>query len=549
MIAALMLHALLVSALVTAAGAAIAPIVRSARRPTRFLWFGALLLAASWPVLQRGVTALLPAPAEPPLTVGARLLDPIVVGAAAPAAGWTSSDWLLAGWIAVSSLLALRLAIAALRLARMRRGWRREWIDGLAVRVAPEAGPAVVGFGRMEIVVPRWMLALDPALRLLALRHEEEHRTARDPWLLLTTALVLALLPWNLPLWWIARRLRLAIEMDCDARVLAHYPDARRYGRLLLLFAQRPGRVWPLAPALSESVTNLHRRIDAMTGSFRLARSLAGALGVLATLAVATACALRSPTNATNGPAPSTSDILLATPEGPTVMDANQTYFEFQVEKQAAVSRGVPPQYPAELRAAGTSGEVLMQFVVDTLGHVEVSSIKEMKTSDARFTAAVREVLPRMRFHAAEIGGRKVRQLVQMPFQFAVDGGAGEAGAPATVPAPQPSRTARTAPTEAPTKVFEFRVTRPATVLTGVPPRYPDELRTANIEGVVHAQFVVDTTGRADLGSFKVKEATHEAFVEAVKDALERMTFTPAEADGRKVRQLLQMPFAFSLSR
>lgn len=546
MIAAYMLHALLVSALVTTAAAALAPVVRSARRPTRFLWFGALLLAASWPLLQRGVMVLLPAPAEPPMTIGVRLLDPIVVGAAGPTTGWTPSDVLLAGWVAVSSLLLLRLAIAALRLARLRRRWHREWIDGVAVRVAPAAGPAVVGFGRMEIVVPRWMLALDPALRLLALRHEEEHRTARDPWLLLTAAIVLAVLPWNVPLWWIARRLRLAIEMDCDARVLAHYPDARRYGRLLLLFAQRPGHVWPLAPALSESVTNLHRRIDAMTGSFRLARSLAGALGVLAALAVGTACTLRSPMNATNGiSTPSKSDIVRATPDGPKVMDVKTTYFEFQVEKQATVSRGVPPRYPAELRAAGTSGEVLMQFVVDTMGLVEGSSIKEIRTSDTQFTAAVREALPQMRFHPAEVGGRKVRQLVQMPFQFALDPST-PTGASA---APARSEPAKTSPPARPNGYFEFRVTKPAGVLKGVAPRYPDELRAANVEGVVHAQFVVDTTGKADLGSFKVSSATHDAFVQAVKAALAEMTFTPAEVEGRKVRQLLQLPFAFSLSR
>jgi protein TonB len=86
-------------------------------------------------------------------------------------------------------------------------------------------------------------------------------------------------------------------------------------------------------------------------------------------------------------------------------------------------------------------------------------------------------------------------------------------------------------------------------MLKGVPPRYPEELRAANIEGVVHAQFVVDTTGKADLGSFKAKQTTHEAFVKAVKEALEQMTFSPAEVNGRKVRQLLDMPFAFSLSR
>jgi protein TonB len=34
------------------------------------------------------------------------------------------------------------------------------------------------------------------------------------------------------------------------------------------------------------------------------------------------------------------------------------------------------------------------------------------------FTQAVRAALPRMRFFPAQVGGKAVKQLVQMPFQF-----------------------------------------------------------------------------------------------------------------------------------
>ncbi|UUZ52386.1 hypothetical protein LP419_22985 [Massilia sp. H-1] len=44
---------------------------------------------------------------------------------------------------------------------------------------------------------------------------------ARDPQLLGLALLVLVAMPWNLPMWWQLRRLRHAIEVDCDARVLA----------------------------------------------------------------------------------------------------------------------------------------------------------------------------------------------------------------------------------------------------------------------------------------------------------------------------------------
>ena len=97
---------------------------------------------------------------------------------------------------------------------------------------------------------------------------------------------------------------------------------------------------------------------------------------------------------------------------------------------------------------------------------------------------------------------------------------------------------------------FEFQVEKQVAPLPNNPgPRYPDMLRSANVEGEVLAQFVVDTTGRADMGSFKVLKSSHDLFTNAVKSALSNMRFYPAEVGGRKVKQLVQMPFQFSLTR
>jgi protein TonB len=96
-----------------------------------------------------------------------------------------------------------------------------------------------------------------------------------------------------------------------------------------------------------------------------------------------------------------------------------QTYFEFQVEKQVAPAPGnAAPRYPDMLRSANVEGEVLVQFVVDTTGRVEMPSFKVLKSSHDLFTNAVRQALSTMRFYPAEIGGRKVKQLVQQPFNF-----------------------------------------------------------------------------------------------------------------------------------
>ena len=106
----------------------------------------------------------------------------------------------------------------------------------------------------------------------------------------------------------------------------------------------------------------------------------------------------------------------------PQKIDANQTYFEFQVEKPVAQIPGTgSPRYPDALRSSGVEGEVQAQFVVNEDGKAEVSSFKVLKATNDLFANAVRTALPNMRFYPAEVGGHTVKQLVQQSFQFKLD--------------------------------------------------------------------------------------------------------------------------------
>jgi protein TonB len=49
-----------------------------------------------------------------------------------------------------------------------------------------------------------------------------------------------------------------------------------------------------------------------------------------------------------------------------------------------------------------------------------VNTYKVLKTTHELFASAVRNALPNMKFLPAEVGGRKVKQLVQQPFVFAI---------------------------------------------------------------------------------------------------------------------------------
>jgi hypothetical protein len=79
-------------------------------------------------------------------------------------------------------------------------------------------------------------------------------------------------------------------------------------------------------------------------------------------------------------------------------------------------------------------------------------------------------------------------------------------------------------------------------------PRYPEYLRSRGIEGWVVIRFIVDTLGHADSGSLRVVETSQGAFADAVRFALPRMKFVPAEAYGRHVPQLVMQEFRFILS-
>jgi protein TonB len=105
---------------------------------------------------------------------------------------------------------------------------------------------------------------------------------------------------------------------------------------------------------------------------------------------------------------------------GPT--NNENAYFEFQVEKTVLSAPGNPqPNYPSMLQSAGVEGKVLAQFVVDVDGKADMSTFKVLESSHELFTQSVRQVLPRMRFFPAEIGGKKVRQVVQQPFVFGLN--------------------------------------------------------------------------------------------------------------------------------
>lgn len=78
---------------------------------------------------------------------------------------------------------------------------------------------------------------------------------------------------------------------------------------------------------------------------------------------------------------------------------------------------------------------------------------------------------------------------------------------------------------------------------------FPPPLFAAGIQGLVIAEFVVDTVGRVESGTVGIVSSTAPLFTEAVRVALESASYIPAIKNGHAVRQFVQQPFEFSVNR
>ncbi|MDX1647115.1 MAG: M56 family metallopeptidase [Longimicrobiales bacterium] len=285
--------------------------LRDRNLPGRGPWAVALAGSLAVPAARWLVTRLtsLQGTAEP---ASSGIVDPAwLLGVGSAAAARTSLpveilDSILPwGWL-LSTCLALALLGCGISYLRRRsERWDRAVVEGHEVLVSEDFGPALIGIGTPRIVLPAWALRLSREALRLACLHEAEHRDAGDLKLLLAGAVALALMPWNPALWWQARRLRAAVEIDCDARVLARGASRRAYGRLLLELGSG-GRARSLpAVALAEPVSLLERRMKMIVRNVREKRPVVGITALAGSVVLlVVACDTPPPTDPASREAP-----------------------------------------------------------------------------------------------------------------------------------------------------------------------------------------------------------------------------------------------------
>jgi len=103
------------------------------------------------------------------------------------------------------------------------------------------------------------------------------------------------------------------------------------------------------------------------------------------------------------------------------VPSTDSVYSILNVEESAVRSEGSSaPIYPPELIEKGIEGAVLTNFVIDTTGRADTTTIEILQATHPLFVESVRTAIPGMRFSPASVQGRKVRQVVEQRFQFRI---------------------------------------------------------------------------------------------------------------------------------
>lgn len=411
MMATWMLYTATVFALIGVAAVFVERGLRLTRYPTRVVWIVAIGGSAALSVLAWFNATTPPVELDPVAAGGAAIIDPAAWAAllTVPESSSWGLDTLLAWtWGVASAGLALVLAFAYFRFRRESAGWPVTRIGGFTARVSPAFGPAVVGWFPATIVLPAWVTRFDASRRDLVFRHEREHVLAADAELLLAAVVAVVAMPWNLPLWWQLRRLRDAIEVDCDRRVVRAGADVWSYSELLLDVASRSARPRVPVPALSNPKSLLARRIGMMTSKPPRAPWTRAALAAsAAVLLIAMACD-------TPMPAAVAVDETGAVTGVSSVMDVSQ------VDDQPQRMSGPVPRYPQMLREAGIEGTVLLEFLIDTEGRVDPASIEVLEATNRAFEAPASDVIAKSLYRPAMHDGEPVAVRAQQQIGFTI---------------------------------------------------------------------------------------------------------------------------------
>lgn len=520
-----------------AAGSFALLLVAALRSPLR-RQFGSQATYATWLLVPLATVAVwLPAANRVASdgVVAITLSQPLAL--AAHAAGNDSTDlrpWLLSIW-AVGAVLTAALFVV--RQQRFNRLIQRQ--PDHAYDIITGHGPAVVGWWRSRIVLPAdFQERYSVHEQQLVLAHEQAHLSRGDIHAQ-TLATGLRCLLWFNPLvHYAAGWFRFDQELACDATVLAQFPSQRRrYGDAMLKtqlaeFGLPVGCHWQASHPLKERVAMLKQPLPGPS------RRLTGLLLTLClTLAGSYAAWAAQPPN----PVKSTP---AASPPWLTTITSDDDL--------------TPPVYPADAKAKGLSGKVVLELLVGVDGKVKQVKLVSSEGGSG-FEQASISAARKWKIHPATKDGKPVQGWVRVPVEFKPDSAQDEPQDKAT---PAVGRALAGIPSEAATtatftlspgsdglrsRIGSTEVQSAPAVLDDASrtlPHYPADALARKLGGLVILNVLIDDRGSARKILIERSEPAG-VFDQAAIEAMRRWKYQPGGKDGKPAQYWLRIPVRF----
>jgi protein TonB len=100
------------------------------------------------------------------------------------------------------------------------------------------------------------------------------------------------------------------------------------------------------------------------------------------------------------------------------ILGASSPLAVSEVDQLPELTAKLEPQYPEHLREGGVSGEVQLEYIIQSTGRVEPTSIRIIASDHQAFSQSVVEAVLQARFTPARRTGQPVAVLVRQTIRF-----------------------------------------------------------------------------------------------------------------------------------
>jgi TonB family protein len=507
------------STLILAGGAVLAYALGRASAAVRHLaWAGTLAALLLLPLASGILPRWQPPAAARFAAVTAQVPMVLNVVASRPGFGisWAALAWLI--WAAGVAVTLTYTAAGAFRIRRIMHD--AEPLDGFSggvVSTGRMAVPAVCGFWRPRVVLPKDALSWPAERRRMVLMHERMHISRHDTRTHLLAQLVCALY-WPNPLvWWAAAGLRREAEQACDDGVLAEGASAAAYAGQLVEFVaglRAAGRI-PEGGLAMIRISELERRLKAMLkpGSNRRKATPLLVVGTcaLSLMALLPLAALRAPAQQAGGGG-ITGVVIDAS--GATVPKARVTVMWRSSDRREFVLSGPAGQFTLQPVPEGNYTVTVAKpgFALLRLEGIVIRPGELVTVKTVLNLGQVRETM--------EIRGERPLGAAQPPMPGA--------SGPQRIPVGGSVQVSKL-----------VRMARPA---------YPPDCKAEGVEGTVLLRAVIGTSGNV-LNLQPINELVDKRLVEAATQAVNQWVYQPTLLNGDPVEIVTEIEVNFVLAQ